>query len=63
MFLLRFLLIFAVVYYLLKFLGGLLLGKKKDRGMKPGSNGKKRNDSDYTGITDQKVDDADYEDL
>ena len=52
-----------MAYYLLKFLGRMLLGKKKDRGMKPGASRKNRNNPDYTGITDQKVDDADYEEL
>jgi hypothetical protein len=63
MFILRLLLIFASAYYLLKFLGRLLLGNRKDSGNKTGTVRKKRKKSDYKGITDQKVDDADYEEL
>ncbi|MBU8922706.1 MAG: hypothetical protein KOO63_12880 [Bacteroidales bacterium] len=63
MFLLRFLLIFAMAYYLLRFLGGLLFGKKKEDRKNPGFGDQKRNSPDYNEITDQKVEDADYEEL
>ncbi len=63
MLLLRYIVLFVMGYYLFRFLGRLLSGKKKDRTTTSGSDGKKRTKSDYTGITDQKVDDADYEEL
>ncbi len=62
MILLRFILIFALFYYLLKilfrWLAGSSSGRSKDRWME--EKGKKQ---EYGELTDQKIEDAEYEEF
>lgn len=59
---LRVLLIFALVYYLLKIVGRFFLSGKKGGSVR---NQENKNDKtlDYSDKTDQKIEDADFEDL
>ncbi|MBN2185717.1 MAG: hypothetical protein JW746_10355 [Candidatus Krumholzibacteriota bacterium] len=59
---LRFLLIFALIYYLLKIIGRAFLSAKKRRDV--GTQERNYHESpDYSDKTDQKIEDADFEDL
>ena len=62
MLLLRFILIFALVYYLLKILFRWLAGSSsgKDKGR---WRAEKSKEQEYGELTDQKIEDAEYEDL
>ncbi len=59
---LRFLLAVALVYYLLKIIGGWFRGgdRKKSGTVKGGRNG---SDLDLKNLTDQTIDDADFDEL
>ncbi len=58
---LRYLLVFALVYYLFRILGRAFFSGKKRERFKPQDG---RNvETDYSDKTDQKIEDADFEDL
>ncbi|HSG29182.1 MAG TPA: hypothetical protein VLA34_11935 [Candidatus Krumholzibacterium sp.] len=59
---LRTLLIFFLIYSLLKWFGALISRTAGRRG-KPGGGKRQAPKSDYSDITDQKVEDADFEEL
>lgn len=63
MLLLRFILIFALVYYLMKLVFRWIAGSSgAKRGMRWRSEKREKNQS-YRDLTDQKIEDAEYEEL
>lgn len=61
MLLLRFILIFGLVYYFLKLLFRWLAGSSSGRGERGWRRGTKK--QEYKDLTDQKIEDAEYEEL
>ena len=59
---LRVLLIFALVYYLLKIIGRSFLSRNKKENVRA-QDSKNIEAIDYSDKTDQKIEDADFEDL
>ena len=59
---LRVLLIFVLVYYLLKIIGRSLLSRNKKENVRA-QDSKNIEAIDYSDKTDQKIEDADFEDL
>jgi hypothetical protein len=62
MLLLRFILIFALFYYLLKLLFRWLAGSSSGRGGRGWRMGTSKK-QEYNDLTDQKIEDAEYEEL
>ena len=63
MLLLRFILIFAAVYYLMKLIFRWIAGSQRGRGGSGAGSAKSGKTQRYSELTDQKIEDADYEEL
>jgi hypothetical protein len=61
--LLRFILVFVLAYYLLKVLYRWLVGMASRGAAVKGGNGARSSDRSYRELTDQEIEDAEYEDL
>lgn len=60
---LRFILIFALIYYFIKLLGRWLSSGTRSESVRGGKKGSARAGSDYNKLTDQAIEDADFEDI
>ena len=59
---LRIILVFALIYYFIKVLGRWLSAGARSESV-GGKNGSARSKSDYDELTDQAIEDADFEDI